>query len=196
MEVVTLNYINDENKYTLSRSEFAKKIGKSIGAVKQDMRRGKYKDLYIFKNGKYFFRLEEEMRTNYGGTQVPKYPLNSKKQPNRGNHFNAGYPNEAFKKHNELKMLMKIKEQISDPEATEFLNDYKSWKQEKTKKRQKEVQNTLRSTVKNYGGPIRSPGFVTWSTPWKPLETPKKDEYDRYLEDHQSEAVDWSKKYY
>jgi len=46
----------DEHLYTISRTEFAKEIGKSREAVKKDMQRGKYKDLYIFKDGKYFFK--------------------------------------------------------------------------------------------------------------------------------------------
>ena len=40
----------DEHLYTISRTEFAKEIGKSREAVKKDMQRGKYKDLYIFKD--------------------------------------------------------------------------------------------------------------------------------------------------
>jgi hypothetical protein len=49
----------DEHLYTISRTEFAKEIGKSREAVKIGHERGKYKDLYIFKNGKYFFKSQE-----------------------------------------------------------------------------------------------------------------------------------------
>ena len=38
----------DEHLYTLTRLEFAKTIGKSKEAVKIAMKRGKFKDLYIF----------------------------------------------------------------------------------------------------------------------------------------------------
>lgn len=199
VEVVTLNYINDENKYTLSRSDFAKRIGKSIGAVKQDMRRGKYKDLYIFKNGTYFFRLEEEVRENYESTEVHLYPISSKKAVNRGNHFKAKYPNESFKKHNELKMLLKIKEQISEETANEFLSEYQAWQVEKTNKRQKQLQKALQSTTKNYGGPIRiqgKTGYISWSTEWKTLKKPKKSSDDIYLENNPIDPENYSKKYY
>ena len=54
----------DEHLYTISRSEFAKEIGKSREAVKIGMKRGKYKDLYIFKNGKYFLRAKRECVKN------------------------------------------------------------------------------------------------------------------------------------
>ena len=35
--------LTDEHLYTLTRTEFAKAIGKSREAVKKDMQRGKYK---------------------------------------------------------------------------------------------------------------------------------------------------------
>ena len=54
----------DEHLYTLTRLEFAKSIGKSKNAVKLAMMRGQYKDLYIFKNGKYFFKTREAVRKN------------------------------------------------------------------------------------------------------------------------------------
>ena len=48
--------LTDEHLYTLTRTEFAKAIGKSREAVKKDMQRGKYKQLYIFKNGQYYLK--------------------------------------------------------------------------------------------------------------------------------------------
>ena len=60
----------DEHLYTLTRTEFAKEIGKSREAVKIGMRRGKYKDLYIFKDGKYFFKSSLQrptaLKSNFG----------------------------------------------------------------------------------------------------------------------------------
>ena len=54
----------DEHLYTLTRSEFANEIGKSREAVKKNMRRGKYKDLYIFKNNQYYFKTREAVRSD------------------------------------------------------------------------------------------------------------------------------------
>ena len=194
---VTLKYQNDENLYTLTRSQFAEKLGKSIGSVKQDMRRGKYKDQYIFKNGQYFFKPFEAMRENMVCTQIQSYPVSSKKELNRGNHFKAKYPNQAFKQHNELKMLLKLKEKISDERAEEYVKDYKKWEQHKANERQKQVRKSLDTTSKNYGGLYNvSSRTITWETPWKPLETQKKDEYQEYLESDEVKPVDWSKKYY
>ena len=60
----------DQHLYTLTRSEFAKEIGKSREAVKQDMRRGKYKQLYIFVDGNINSRLERQCVKTRG-----QYPL-------------------------------------------------------------------------------------------------------------------------
>ena len=54
----------DEHLYTLTRTEFAKNIGKSKEAVKKDMMRGKYKTPHIFKNGQYYLR-HERSRQSY-----------------------------------------------------------------------------------------------------------------------------------
>ena len=78
----------DENLYTLTRLEFAKTIGKSKNAVKIDMKRGKYKDLYIFKNNQYYFKTREAVRENQGLSPVKSYP--AKRKINRGNHDNPG----------------------------------------------------------------------------------------------------------
>ncbi len=54
--------LTDEHLYILTRTEFAKEIGKSREAVKKDMKRGKYKELYIFKNNQYYFKTREAVR--------------------------------------------------------------------------------------------------------------------------------------
>ena len=52
----------DKQLYTMTRVEFAKSIGKSRDAVKQGMRRGKYKDDYIYNGKQYLFKPRETMR--------------------------------------------------------------------------------------------------------------------------------------
>ena len=79
--------LTDEHLYTLTRTEFAKEIGKSREAVKKDMKRGKYKELYIFKNNQYYFKTRETVREMKGPKPLNLYPL--KKKYNRGNHDKA-----------------------------------------------------------------------------------------------------------
>ena len=72
----------DEHLYTLTRSQFANEIGKSREAVKKDMQRGKYKDLYIFNNNQYYFKSREAVREMKGPKPVNLYPV--KRKINRG----------------------------------------------------------------------------------------------------------------
>mgnify|MGYP001161038694 FL=1 len=191
------NYVDDfhfspQEDYTLTRSEFAKKLGITRNALKQRMRRGKHMGDYVLRNGDYLFRNpvqpsegERVIKGQYPGNQVPiKQVLIHKavrKRVNRGNHHKAKYPNQAFKEHNERKMLAKINE--TDPD---FLNQYTELKKLHREKKQQELRQTQRKQItpfKNYGGFIRNPGHTNIETEWKPLVAPVKDEYDRYLED-------------
>ena len=117
----------DEHLYTLTRLEFAKSIGKSKNAVKLAMMRGKYKDLYIFKNGKYFFKSREAVRENHGLEPITMNPL--KRKINRGNHDKPGaYASSTmkrvppqFKVRNAMVKLMSAKGKIK-PEDQRYIH--------------------------------------------------------------------------
>ena len=165
----------DEHLYTMSRSEFAKSIGKSRDAVKIGMRRGQYKDDYIFNGTKYLFKPREAVRDLQDvlpGTKVLK-------RPNRGNHFKGKYPNDSFRKHNELKMLAKLKG-VTDPEVLENLpKAIEIAKQEKQTRIKKSI---IDSIPKNYGG-LNPPGtIISFRTEWRDLFPRQKDEYEFALE--------------
>ena len=182
----------NDNEYTITRSVFAKYIGKTIGSVKQAMRRGNYKDQYVVRNGQYFFRPGEGLRVNYGltpGTQVA-----TKRKIHRGNHEKAHYPNEAFRAHNELKKLISLQKKVSPEVAEEYVSKFDQWKQQQQQKVQKDIS---RSIPKNYGGMIRGPTYTAPkdSSKWTPLEPRVKDEYDKAIEEAK-DNFDWSKKYY
>jgi hypothetical protein len=108
------------------------------------MRRGKYKDDYIFNGIKYLFKPREAMRVFQGFK--PGYKV--KRRPNRGNHFKGKYPNDSFRKHNELKMLAKLKG-VTDPEVLENLPQaIEVAKQQK----QNRIREQLNKIPKDYGG--------------------------------------------
>jgi len=165
----------DEHLYTLTRVEFAKSIGKSREAVKQGMRRGQYKDNYIYNGKQYLFKPREPMRDFKDlnlGTKV-------KRRPNRGNHFKGKYPNDAFRKHNEMKMLAKLKG-VTDPEVLENLPQ--AIEVAKQQKQNRIKQKLMESIPKNYGGfNIQTP-LINFRTEWKPLFPREKDEYELALE--------------
>jgi hypothetical protein len=120
----------DDHLYTLTRLEFAKSIGKSKNAVKLGMMRGKYKDQYIFKNGKYFFKSEEGKRENHDVNPGDLNPVKSstKRIIRRGNHDKPGaYTSStmkrvphAFKVRNDMVRLMSAKGKIK-PEDQRYI---------------------------------------------------------------------------
>jgi hypothetical protein len=175
--------MNNKN-YNLTRSEFANTLGISVDTLKKRMKRGHLQDQYILKDGKYLFTGD----TKVGPKQEKIKPmsLGTKRIRNRGNHFNSKNPNykPQFQRTNEIRMLAKLKHNVSEdvqellPEAIEIA---------KQKKREK-LQERLNETIpKNYGGFVNrynSTPIVDFRTPWRTLETPLKDEYDKYLEDN------------
>ena len=118
----------DQHLYTLTRSEFAKEIGKSREAVKQDMRRGKYKQLYIFVDGKYKFKTERQCVKTRGQYPLEVYPSN-KRKINRGGHESAikkgRYPNQAFANHNTMKKFLSAKGKLT-PEQLRLVPEIES----------------------------------------------------------------------
>ena len=91
------------------------------------MMRGQYKDLYIFKNGKYLFKTREAVRENYGPEPIRMNPL--KRKINRGNHDKPGaYASSTmkrvppqFKVRNAMVKLMSAKGKIK-PEDQRYIH--------------------------------------------------------------------------
>ena len=136
-----------DKEFYLTRGEYAKKINKSKGAVIQAMRRGQLQTEYIVKNNQYYFKDPETKRDIKGQYTDTKYT--PKKIYRRGNHFKAKYPNVHFQRHNELKMLAKLKG-TTDTEILDLLPEaLEKARQEKFKQKQKQL---IPETTKNYGG--------------------------------------------
>jgi|MDTB01.2.fsa_nt_gb hypothetical protein len=138
------------NPFDLNRTEYAEILGISPNAVRMRLRRGKLEGEYKFENGQYLFRAPQRARANYG--QTTGLLTSPKKIYNRGNHYKANYPNEAFRLHNERKMLRAVNER--DPS---FIDNYKEIKAKYTQdkaKEQLEKQRQQRSSVRSYGSPI------------------------------------------
>ena len=110
---VTLNMNKKNiNPFDLSRTEYAELLGISPNAVRMRLRHGKLEGEYIFENGRYNFRAPQRERV-YIGQDHPNLTT-TKRKINRGNHYKANYPNEAFRKHNEAKMLAKLKHNVDE----------------------------------------------------------------------------------
>ena len=147
------------DQFYLTRSEYAKEIGKTPNAVRMMMRHGKLTGQYRFDGSKYIFKAPEGPRENYQNDHSDIIKMTTpKRKIKRGNHFKADYPNEAFRLHNEFKkeqaILNKIKGKFkSEAHEIEYkkLNDEALKKSlENTEKKNKEAF----SPMKDYGGPV------------------------------------------
>ena len=145
----------DEHLYTISRTEFAKEIGKSREAVKKDMQRGKYKDLYIFKDGKYFFKSREGVGAKQHLSPLLMYP--AKRKIRRGGHEAAvkkgRYPNAAFAEHNHMKKYLALRGKLSPQELALVPSVERMVKEERQKQLRDEyyANKPTFAPSKNYG---------------------------------------------
>ena len=188
---VTLNMTNKTlNPFDLNRTEYAELLGISPNAVRMRMRQGKLEGEYIFENGRYNFRAPLPLR---GSIDIPLVNQTTpKKKYRRGNHYKANYPNEAFRKHNEAKMLAKLKHNVDDevqellPEAIEIA---KQKKMDRINKSIPPVGSSLSSLslsassprhegyTKNYGTGIYSEsnkGYLDTINPYQHKSNPQK----------------------
>lgn len=192
---VSLKVMANKNPFNLTRSEFANKLDISTDTLKKRMKRGHYKDQYIFENGKYFFSTQEAVRPIIGkspGTNVPR-------KRNRGNHFKGDYPNSAFQQKNELRMLAKLKhnvdEEVQDllPEAVQIA------KNKKLERLQSSLRAPSMGQLKNYGTGLinlsnKGYGSPAYSSPISHQYEPKK--FRATNRGSNLTPEEWGKKYY
>ena len=190
-----------QKEFSLTRSQFAETQGITRENLKQRMRRGLYKNDYIFENGQYYFKSQEGVRENKGLYPGRIVPRKIKRKIRRGAHYKGKYPNKAFELHNLKKMLDKVNE--TDPD---FINNYHKLKEIHQREKQKKLRENIRQTHKrNLGGlyNAKNPTYTSYK-PIRQYDDPEghtinprpKDEYERYLEETQGETPSPTGKYY
>ena len=115
VEKVTMTKLKGQkelDQFYLTRAEYANELGKTPNAVRMMMRHGKLTGEYRFDGSKYIFRSSKRPRENYDNDHPVKVKLTTPKKINRGNHFKADYPNEAFRLHNQYKKEQAILNKI------------------------------------------------------------------------------------
>ena len=156
--------LEELKQFTLTRAEYAKEIGKTPNAVRMMMRHGKLSGEYRFDGSKYIFKSSKRPRENYENDHSDIIKMTTpKRKINRGNHFKADYPNDAFRLYNEEKKrvaaLNKIQGKFkSKAHEIEFnrLNQSALKEAYKRSKRNTELDEKNSFTpLKDYGGPIR-----------------------------------------
>ena len=153
----TLNMKNDFFEYTLTRGDFAKRIGKSKEAVRSAMRRGQYAECYRFDGSQYLFKEPSRSRADKENTHGQK--AIPKRQINRGNHHKANYPNESFRLYNQKKILEKLNK--TDPGFVARVPELeKIYQQQKSQRITRDLSN---SKIRNYGGMLYGGGLPSHS---------------------------------
>ena len=183
------------NDYTLTRGEYAKELGITPNAVRMRMRHGKLNDQYRFDGNKFLFKAVERPGDYIVNDHSKNIKLTTpKKKYNRGNHFKADYPNNAFKLHNELKMLNKIKSNIPDNVLNEINPELVKLAEERAKKKIDDLQKKAFTQPKNYGGPINSmPNYdirAMKESFYNTNQTPRNYQYYEVGTDHDDGSVE------
>ena len=145
------------DQFTLTRSEYAKELGITPNAVRMRMRHGGLSGEYRFDGSKYLFRAQSRPR-DYQHKDHPQMTTLKKKKINRGNHFKADYPNEAFKLHNEMKMMNKIKSKFKDDAHERAFNQMNEEALKKSYDQSRPKAPPL-NTLKNYGSMLNARGL-------------------------------------
>ena len=191
---ITLNMKNEKlNPFDLNRKEYAELLGISPNAVRMKQRRGQLEGEYKFENGKYIFRAPQRVRVNYGQTTGPLTA--PKKIYNRGNHYKANYPNNAFRLHNERKMLNAVNER--DPD---FINNYQDIKakytQDKAKEQIEKQRQQQQSSVRKYGSPIFSESNKGYDDLRYHNGRADESQPNKFRATNRGKNINWEKKYY
>jgi len=150
--------LEELEQFHLTRGDYAKRLGITPNAVRMRMRHGNLSGEFRFDGNKYLFKTPKRPRD-----YIVKDHLDlttSKKKYNRGNHFKADYPNDAFKLHNEMKMLNKIKGKFKNEAHEREFNKVNEVGLEKAyKESRKALDNTRLNETKDYGSMLTASGL-------------------------------------
>jgi len=143
-------------QFTLTRGDYAKRLGKTANAIRMMMRHGKLSGEYRFDGTKYIFKAPGGPRDSI----VNDHPslTTQKKKINRGNHFEANYPNDSFRLWNEEKkrkaILNKIQGKFKSKAHEIEFNKINDEALKKSLENTQRIEKNSFTPLKDYGGPI------------------------------------------
>jgi hypothetical protein len=155
-----------EKEFKYKSGEYANKLGISKEALRSRRRRGELENEYIIKDGITLWRepASSHAYKPHGSKASGRGPYarnrssithKSVVRVKRIGVHAAGiptkYPNQAFKQHNELKMLAKLQRNV-DRELQELLPEAIEQAKRIRDQRQQRLQKQLQQPVKHYGG--------------------------------------------
>ena len=143
-------------QFTLTRGEYAKRLGITPNAVRMRQRHGKLAGEYRFDGTKYIFKAPEGPRDSIVNDHPPL--TTQKKKINRGNHFEANYPNDSFRLWNEEKkrkaILNKIQGKFKSKAHEIEFNKINDEALKKSLENTQRIEKESFTPLKDYGGPI------------------------------------------
>ena len=153
--------LEELEQFHLTRGEYAKRLGITPNAVRMRMRHGNLSGEFRFDGNKYLFKSPKRPRDYI--VQDHSTLTTQKRKYNRGNHFKADYPNHAFKLHNEMKMLNKIKGKFKNEDHEREFNKINEAGLEKAYKQSREqlkvsAEATM-NPLKDYGAMLTPIGL-------------------------------------
>jgi len=175
-----------ETEFKYKSGEYANKLGISKEALRSRRRRGDLENEYIVQNNITLWREPASKASNnhvakHGSDHDPKV-LDPRSKVKRvgvhGSGIATKYPNQAFKQHNELKMLAKLQRNV-DQELQELLPEGIEQAKRIREQRQQRLQKELMQPVRKYGEMLRGVQYTKpkHSTGWKTvLEEDRKIE--------------------
>ncbi len=150
--------LDELEQFHLTRGAYAKRLGITPNAVRMRMRHGNLSGEFRFDGNKYLFKSPKGPRDNI----VSDHPIltPSKKKYNRGNHFKAEYPNNAFQLHNEMKMLNKIKGKFkNEAHENEFNKINEAGLEKAYIQSRKRLDDVRVNETKDYGSMLNPTGL-------------------------------------
>ena len=159
-----------QDEFPFTALEYSKMLGISKECLRGRRRSGKLEGEYTVKDNCYFYK---RVRPD----QLLSTPKNPPKRVRRRGAHNHGqtvhYPNNAFRQHNEAKMLAKLKHNIDDETLSllpEAIQKAKEAKAERIREVKASVPAPRKTNTKNYCSGLYTPGTRTPN--WKPLDAP------------------------
>ena len=153
--------------YIFTEAEYAKIIGISKEGLRSRRRDGKMEGQYVLKDNRYLYK---RMRPNQG----PTVHKNRTRNRRRGAHKSGAetrYHNNAFKQHNEVKMLAKLKSTV-DPETLDLIPEAIEIAKQKKQDRIRETIKSVNTPIRKYSDGIYNTKFATPT--WRSLNREKR----------------------
>ena len=164
-----------QDEFPFTALEYAKMLGISKECLRGRRRSGKLEGEYTVKDNCYFYK---RVRPD----QLLSTPKNPPKRVRRRGAHNHGqtvhYPNNAFRQHNEAKMMAKLKYNIDDETLSLLPEAILKAKEAKAERIKEAYKPYTGQRTNNYGSGIYACG--SRGSVWKSLEPKKVDKGPKY----------------